>query len=99
MACTNSSGTILRGVGLTCLRLSTGKYKYTLAVARSTANYVVHSTTMEGSTRDDIITVVSANGSEDKTTSYFVIIINEQDNGGTPGVQKDREHMVSVVDF
>ena len=99
MACTNSSGTILRGVGLTCSRLSTGKYKYTLAVARSTVNYVVHSTVMEGSNRDDIVAYVSANGSEDKTTSYFVIIINEQDNSTTAGTQRDREHMVSVIDF
>ena len=65
-------------------------------MARPDSQYVVQLTCMEPSqTLDDVIIQVTDGSMLSNLFTYF---IHEQDNGGSPGAYRDRNHFVTVFD-
>jgi len=91
-----ANGINVKTIGCTISRSNTGRYACVLDVARSSSDYCVQLTLMEdNSTLDDTI-IQLTQGS--MTTTGFLYVIHEQDNGGSPGVYRDRNHFVTVFD-
>ncbi len=91
-----ANGTNVKTIGCTISRSNTGRYGCVLDVARPSSDYTVQLTVMEdNSTIDDVI-ISLTQGS--MTTTGFLYIIHEQDNGGSPGTYRDRNHFVTVFD-
>ena len=85
-----------KAVGCSVTRTAVGRYTCTISPARPNDQYVVQLTCMETSgTLDDVIIHV-----QDGTmaTTGFNYFIHEQDNGGTPGAYRDRNHFISIFD-
>ena len=77
-------------------RTAVGRYSCVLDVARPDAQYVIQLTCMETSaTLDDVIIQVTDGSMLSNVFTYF---IHEQDNGGSPGAYRDRNHFVTVLD-
>jgi hypothetical protein len=91
-----ANGINVKTIGCTISRSATGRYGCVLDVARPSSDYCVQLTSMEdNATLDDCI-IQLTQGS--MTTTGFLYVITEQDNGGTPGVYRDRNHFVTVFD-
>jgi hypothetical protein len=90
------NGTNNKAVGCTVTRTAVGRYSCVLDVARADAQYVVQLTCMETqATLDDVIIQVTDGSMLSNVFTYF---IHEQDNGGSPGNYRDRNHFVTVLD-
>ena len=91
-----ANGTNVKTIGCTISRSNTGRYGCVLDVARPSSDYCVQLTVMEdNSTLDDVI-IQLTQGS--MGTTGFLYVIQEQDNGGSPGTYRDRNHFVTVFD-
>jgi len=91
-----ANGTNVKTVGCTISRSATGRYGCTLDVARPSSNYCVQLTVMEdNSTLDDVIISITQGS---MTTTGFLFVIMEQDNGASPGSLVDRNCMVTIFD-
>jgi len=91
-----ANGTNVKTIGCTISRSNTGRYACVLDVARPSSDYCVQLTSMETSaTLDDCIIHVTEGS---MTTTGFLYVITEQDNGGSPGTYRDRNHFVTVFD-
>ena len=89
-------GNNTKAVGCTVTRTAVGRYSCALDVARPDSQYVVQLTCMEPSqTLDDVIIQVTDGSMLSNLFTYF---IHEQDNGGSPGAYRDRNHFVTVFD-
>jgi hypothetical protein len=90
----NANGNLQRGKNITTSQSSTGIYDISFVTALPTGDYCVQITSVEdGGIRDDVIVQV-VSGS--LSTTGFQYMIHEQDNGGTPGVYRNRNAFVCV---
>jgi hypothetical protein len=90
----NANGNLQRGKNITTSQSSTGIYDISFVNALPTGDYCVQITSVEdGGIRDDVIVQV-VSGS--LSTTGFQYMIHEQDNGGTPGVYRNRNAFVCV---
>ena len=83
-------------VGCSVTRTAVGRYSCVLDVARADAQYVVQLTCMETSSALDDVIIQVTDGS--MLSNVFTYFIHEQDNGGSPGTYRDRNHFVTVLD-
>jgi hypothetical protein len=91
-----ANGINVKTIGCTISRSATGRYGCVLDVARPSSDYCVQLTSMEdNATLDDCI-IQLTQGS--MTTTGFLYVITEQDNGTSPGTYRDRNHFVTVFD-
>ena len=90
-----ANGANLKTIGCTITRSNTGRYACVFDVSRPSSNYCVQLTTMESTLLDDCIIHLTEGST---STSGFSYVITEQDNGGSPGTYRDRNHYVTVFD-
>ncbi|CAN0252422.1 unnamed protein product, partial [Chrysoparadoxa australica] len=91
----NANGTIRKQSGtisLVCVRTGTGRYSFTFATALLDSDYFISVNNEEGvTTRDDVKAFYYS-----RTAVGFSVWCGEQDNGGTAGVDRDRELMIHI---
>ena len=93
-----ANGTNVKTIGCTISRSNNlpGRYACVLDVARPSSDYCVQLTVMEDSEDLDDVIISLTQGS--MSTTGFLYVIHEQDNGDSPGAYRDRNHFVTVFD-
>ena len=92
-----SNGTFTRQTGFTSVsRNDTGTYVFTLSSAAQSSHYIINAIVVESDARDDIIVQLKTST---QSTTTFTLLVHEGDNAGTAGSLRDRELLVSVIDY
>ena len=91
-------GTFDRQTGFTSVSRDAvgGTYAFVLSSTAQSSDYIVNAIVIESDARDDIIVQLKTST---QTTTGFTLLVHEGDNAGTAGNLRDRNLLISVIDY